>query len=746
MKIEETYNSYKETLLSINDSLSSLLSTVQSKPEIADTRFNEWQNACSDIHQQITEDVVRIAVIGPIKSGKSTFVNSLFKGDYLKRGAGVVTSIVTRIRSGEQLKASLFFKSWDEVNADIEQALVMLPSWKRSPDEKPFDIRREKDRHSLRSALRGLSNDLLIKNGIRNSNIVLLSLYFKGYDHISEKISADFTTTEFSGNHFAEHRIYVADDMLAVYLKDIELEIDNDSIDRSLEFADCQGSDSPNPLHLAMIQDYLMRTHLIIYVISSRTGLRQADIKFLSMIKNMGIIENIIFIVNCDFSEHESLEDLNHVVDKVKEELTLIRPQPHVYTFSTLFNLFNELSGNLMKKDSIRLAQWKEEEDMVAFSNNETQRFESSLNKKLTQERFDLLLKNHLERISVILSGIERWVEINKELLTQDVDSALILLKKMEHRHARMDQIKSLIKNTFNGAKEDITKKLKNETDRFFNNYTEGVLKQTSTFVNTYKISVEDYREKLMNSGFSNTLYLVFQEFKQALDVFMTENINPKIARFSAETDKKIKTSLESIANPYWTLALDEIAELKASLNKPSKENDTPHKEQNLLDMDVLKRVAGLKLPSSTAVLRYSTKMKTEALVRLGFYSVKKLVKKVFKQPSVNKQEEQMRALADGIRIIKNETEKSIVFHFENYRENFKFQYVSKLIEASSEHLHQLLMEQFQSYNTDIKALEKVIQQKGNEREETINFLDRIALDALRIQDIVDSTRDKVQT
>ncbi len=105
-----------------------------------------------------------------------------------------------------------------------------------------------------------------------------------------------------------------------------------------------------------------------------------------------------------------------------------------------------------------------------------------------------------------------------------------------------------------------------------------------------------------------------------------------------------------------------------------------------------------------------------------------------------------MRALADGIRIIKNETEKSIVFHFENYRENFKFQYVSKLIEASSEHLHQLLMEQFQSYNTDIKALEKVIQQKGNEREETINFLDRIALDALRIQDIVDSTRDKVQT
>ena len=112
--MEEQYNSLKTELLDINDSLSLLLTKVQGQPDIADSRFDEWINACGDIKRQIAEEVVRVAVIGSVKSGKSTLVNSIFKNDYLKRGAGIITSIVTRIRSGNELKAVLFFKSWDQ--------------------------------------------------------------------------------------------------------------------------------------------------------------------------------------------------------------------------------------------------------------------------------------------------------------------------------------------------------------------------------------------------------------------------------------------------------------------------------------------------------------------------------------------------------------------------------------------------------------------------------------------------------
>ncbi len=744
--MKESYNNLKKELLDINGAVASLLSVLRSRTDITDARFDDWQKACTDIHHQITEEVVRVAVIGPVKSGKSTFVNSLFRGDYLKRGAGVVTSIVTRIRSGENLKAVLYFKSWDDVNADIEQALVMLPSWEGQGDEKSFDIRREKDRRLLRRAVEGLSDDLLITDGTRNINSVLLSLYLKGYDKVSGMITADSVTTEFSGEHFAEHQAFVSDDSLAVYLKDIELEINNVGIDHSIEIADCQGSDSPNPLHLAMIQDYLMRTHFIVYVISSRTGLREADIRFLSMIKKMGIIENILFVLNIDFSEHESLNDLKGLIEKVGEELALIKPAPDVYSFSALFNLFSALSGSLTKRDKLRLGQWKAEKDFVSFANKETERFNSSLKSKLSEERFRLLLKNHLERMSVIVFGVERWVSTNRELLAKDVNGASGMIKNMKYHQERMEQIRTLIKSTLSGATWDIMKGLKKDIDAFFNYHPGGVLEQTSAFVEQYTISVEKYREKMASSGFFNTLYLVFQEFKQALDKFMTETINPEIARFSGEVDARIQESLESVALPFYSMVSDDIAELKATIGRSSgKDGKARREKENLLNINALKQITGLSLPLSTAAIRYSAKIKTETLMRLGIYSAIKLFKKVLKKTRDQEREEQMRALADGFKLIKSETEKLIVFHFENYRENFKFQYASKLVDAASKHLHQILMERFQSFNTDLRTMEEVMKKKGSDREEMINFLDSVSVDVRRIKKSIDKCRAAIE-
>ncbi|MCP3951061.1 MAG: dynamin family protein, partial [Desulfobacterales bacterium] len=288
------YTELKQQLLDINASLVSILENIQAQAGMDTGRFDAWREACSDIHQQLSEEVIRVAVVGAIKSGKSTFTNALFGGDFLKRGAGVVTSIVTRIKRGRELKAILYFKDWDEINADLDHALTMLPSWEARDDGKPFDIRREKDRLSLSDALDELSNDQLITDGTRNANSILPALYYQGYPSVSDIITSDSNTTEFSNAEFSRHREYVGSDELAVYLKDVELEISHTQIDRTIEIADCQGSDSPNPMHLAMIQDYLLRTHMLVYVISSRTGLRQADIRFLSTIKKMGIIDNTL--------------------------------------------------------------------------------------------------------------------------------------------------------------------------------------------------------------------------------------------------------------------------------------------------------------------------------------------------------------------------------------------------------------------------------------------------------------------
>ncbi|MGD9233776.1 MAG: dynamin family protein, partial [Desulfobacterales bacterium] len=555
-----TYNSIKTELHKVIEDISGILSIAKSSSGMSDNSFTVWEKTTEGINKQLSEEILRVAVVGPIKSGKSTFINSLFKGEYLKRGAGVVTSIVTRVRNGEQLRAKLLFKSWDEINEDLNQALALFPSLDWRTENNKFDIRLNKERTDLQEALNSLGPEHLIANGTRNVNSVLLSSYLEGFEKVKDLISQEVNEKQYQDNLFGEHWNFVSDGAMAVYLKDVHLEIDSGGIESNIEIADCQGSDSPNPLHLAMIQDYLLLTNLIIYVISSRTGLREADIKFLSLIKKMGILDNILFIVNCDFSEHHSLYDLNTLIEKIKEELMMITPSPDIYSLSALFNLFKAQRSTLPQKDRLRLEQWEGEKELSAFSDAETARFEASFYNKLTRGSYALLLNNHIERLQIISSGLKHWVSFNQNILTKDTDSAHKIVKSVKKHQIRMDQIKSVIKSTLNGSIQQIKRQVKLEIDRYFDIRSGNVIRDIKEFIKNYSISYQQYEDDIKTSGFSNTLYMIFQEFKQAFDTFMAETINPEVIRFVRKQEANIHEHLESIAGPFDVMVQDAIA------------------------------------------------------------------------------------------------------------------------------------------------------------------------------------------
>jgi GTPase SAR1 family protein len=262
----------KEDLLRAAGHMAELLTAARSIPGLSGTIRNDWEKTCHHISLPISRDRVRVAVVGSIKSGKSTFINAFLKGDYLKRGAGVVTSIVTRVRKGTELKATLYFKSWEEIHADLEHAMVLLPAMPAASEAASFDLRSAACRSALQAALAALGPDRLISNGTRNESSVLMASYLKGFESVRDIISTETVVRHYEGEEFGLHRDFVGNDSLAVYLKDIEIEINADVLDGNLEVADCQGSDSPNPLHLAMIQDYLLLTHLIIYAVGPVCG------------------------------------------------------------------------------------------------------------------------------------------------------------------------------------------------------------------------------------------------------------------------------------------------------------------------------------------------------------------------------------------------------------------------------------------------------------------------------------------
>lgn len=674
------------------------------------------------------EHVVRIAVVGAIKSGKSTLVNALLRNDYLKRGAGVVTSIVTRVRWGETLKAKLFFKSWDEINDDIESALVLFPSgeWRR-PDSN-FDIRRSQDRSELEKALSGLDTRYRVAQNGLNADGVLLASYLKGYRHVDNLVGADHNIKEFSKQQFSGHRKFVSDDALAVYLKDIQLTIATQGLGANIEIADCQGSDSPNPHHMAMIQDYLLKAHLIVYVISSRTGLRQADIRFLSIIKQMGIADSILFVCNSDIDEHASLKDLEHLVRRIKEELSLVIPEPQLYVFSALYHLFDALNTQLPDRDKSRLTQWRKSKGLVSSSEAEMALLTGTLEQKLTRERSAVLLHNQLERVGVVEKGLRHWISFNRELMQRNSDEFHQVVERIDSHQGHLHQIQSMIHTTLQGSVQTLKSDLRKASDRFFDLASGNIIKMVLSFVRDYHVDLSTYREPLVSSGFTHTLYLVFQEFKQAVDRFMAEKINPEIIGFVGRQEAHLVEYLRSIPLPFESMINDALQQYETAMAKLGLPQGPGRLHfDTASDIEAVKHSLGIALPPAAASMRYSAHIKTEAVLRLGVFSLLQVVRKVLKKPDGGRHDDTLNALKGGIRRMKRETERSIHDHFKDYRENLKFQYLLPLADAVGRRLYEALTGQFEAYGNNLKSIVEGMSGECIDIEQSDADLGRIA-------------------
>jgi len=722
----DTYSTLKDEVLEINRKVTMLFSTAKSIPGMSDFSFGEWETACDQLPRQLAEDIIRVAIVGPIKSGKSTFLNSIFKGEFVKRGAGVITSIVTRVRNGEHLRAKLIFKSWDEINAEMEQALVLFPSENWRSGNTNFDIRQSKDRHDLQQALGQLSAEQLITRSTRNINNVLLTSYLKGYDVVNSLLSDDNAIQVYENDHFADHKAFVGNETLAVYLKDVLLEINSSGVKSNIEIADCQGSDSSNPLHLAMIQDYLRVTHLMVYVISSRTGLRQADIRFLSMIKKMGILDNIVFVINCDFSEHDSIDDLNDLVGRVREELAMLKPDPEIYAFSALFNLFRANTQTLSGKDRLRLEQWQADTAFTDQSNREIERFESVFYDKLARKRFALSLQNHIERLAVIVTGFGDWIGLNLDVLAKDADSVAGILNKINKHQKRLNKIKSTIKKTLSGIMPEIKGVLQQDVHHFFDTHSGSVNKNIVNYINGYALEPNKYQSSLDDTDFSQILYLLFQDFKQAIDSYITEAINPELIRFVQNNEKRIGEYFESAILPFDSMMEEAYGEFN-QMSDRTEGSAEGIRRSNMRppEMAAIIKISALRPPALVTATHYSARIKAEAIVRLGYYKAMRKSKTIFKKSTQHQGEVKIKAMEDVLRRMKRETARSVVFHLKDYRENLKFSYFFKLVEAASESFAQTVLERFQAYFSDLSATtERIGTSQGDKEKARKIFVD----------------------
>ena len=708
------HQNVKSEILKINNELLSIILKAKMFPFLETSLLNELEKRCRNIETQIKEEIFRIAIVGAIKSGKSTLSNYLCQGDYLRRGAGIITSFITKVRRGKDLRAIIKLKGWKEINREMDLAVRELSLYKKElEDVLPFDLRDNNKREQLRKIIKGLDTEVIIKEGYHDLNYTVLSLYLKGYEKLKELVSEGSKELIYKGKRFKEHEKFVGEDSYAVYLKDVLIEVNTGVFDEAIEIADCQGSDSPNPTHLMMIQEYLTLSHLVIYVISSRMGLREADIKFLQVIKKMGMMNNVVFVLNCDFDEHSSLEDMLRVLNKTKEELSIFVDSPKIFAFSALFNLLNEIekieNKELTKKEITRLAQWRNENELVEFSNNETRRFLEHLS-SVTKQKYQHALRVWLDRLFFIGSSLLEWISISKNVILGNKAKADELIKKVNEQKESLNKIIPVMEATLKGATSKLKEEIKKQIDKFFQK--EGrIISSLTHFIEGFSIPYERYLEIIQYSNLSQSQYMIFRQYKEAVDSFIVQEINPQIVHFVKELDKKIESSFVSIVEPYWKMICKAL--------------DKDYNSDLSLDLYQVKEAHKIHPPSVKSALEYNKMLGTETVVRFGVYRFLDfligIIRKKKKKPDPIK--EKVMVLEKGLKKIKEQSKDSILFAFLNYKENLKYQYAFALIDICEKQLVETMKEFLKKEAKEFSEIEERVKKESFDRESVLSEL-----------------------
>jgi len=201
--------------------------------------------------------------------------------------------------------------------------------------EQQLDFRKKKDRESLQQVItqytaEGSSEDFW------NQESILLRSFLKGYPYVSDYLKGNRSgVLILEGENIVKHQEFVSNDHYAIFMNDVLLEWPK-GIEKFLEFADCQGIDSPNPLHFAMVQEYLAQCSQVLYVISSRTGLRQADFVLLKTLRQLGLLEKTIFVINVDLNECDTLEEWEKHRQRICGNLSKWVSEPQIFMISAL--------------------------------------------------------------------------------------------------------------------------------------------------------------------------------------------------------------------------------------------------------------------------------------------------------------------------------------------------------------------------------------------------------------------------
>jgi hypothetical protein len=162
-------------------------------------------------------------------------------------------------------------------------------------------------------------------------------------------------------------------------------------------------------------------------------------------------------------------------------------------------------------------------------------------------------------------------------------------------------------------------------------------------------------------------------------------------------------------------------------------------------EIEAVIKTSGLKPPALVTATHYSARIKAEAIMRLGYYKAMRKSKTIFKKSTEHQGEVKIKAMEDALRRMKRETARSVVFHLKDYRENLKFRYFFKLVEAASESFSQTVLERFQAYFSDLSATIERIGTSQSDKEKARQIFDDMERTSRELVDKINRIRGEIE-
>jgi hypothetical protein len=619
-------------------------------------------------------------------------------------------------------------KPWSRVLDELNTSVRMLPVFDDEVEERaPLDIRRAEDRERLRALIEKMQAQWRHGGGQPDAGFIFLNACLEGYDHLHDHIGESPTRLIFEPNSLNRHQRYVGEESHAAYLQDVELHHPLPWLADNVEIADCQGIDSPNPMHFALLQQYILRSHLILYTISSRTGLREADFKLLDFIKTLRMLPQTLFVLNVDLDAHPNADNLTQLVDRVRTEVQWVAPQPHLYAFSALHRLLMQLGEDAPERDRRRLDLWESDSTLVKLAESGYPSFRDQLAQRVSSQKARVLLGSGLNRLTMIAGAINDNVLAQKKAIGHKLGDHKGVAGRLKAKQKALDAALGALENAISGLRESLRREMDVACNRYFDLTDGPIVEETLEMVAHYPVDPRFRRSLKDPRQLIRELHLFYMDLRQNLSRYIVEKVNIRIIAFAKEQEEILEDRFQHASDAFWSLFSSALEDYYREAEKLGIDLDPPDDSIPLPKYCMAETAP----PAFGGFVNQCAVGRGVLLAKFGLGRLTsflaRMKDRLGKPDLLTWKSDENGSLQDAIQLVKSETANEILHSFQEYQSSFKSSYLHRLLDEKAGGLMEGLRFRAEMAQLDFSKILRQSELEGERRQMLIDDLTRVA-------------------